>query len=153
MFASLIIAAATTLAAGKQDKPKALATSDLKIECVSASKAAGLTGQHGCVAGRVIRVTTAKSGSQNIALCPPKSGCSFHAAVSRRDREKVGDLTYLRGKYVAFSGDITDFRGHPRIVLRDREQIHVAAGNPPPEFDSALPLPKNSHDGKSGRAW
>jgi hypothetical protein len=153
VFTALILAATVSSGAGKQNKSNAPAVTDLKIECLPASKATELIGQHGCVAGRVFRVTTAKSGNQHIGLCPPKSGCSFHAAVSRHDRDKVGDLSYLRGKYVAFDGDVTDFRGHPRIVVRDREQIHVTAGNPPSEFDSAQSRPKGSSGGRNGRAW
>ena len=152
VFACLLLAAAGAQAAGKSVQSKAPAVTDIKVECVPASKAADLIGQHGCVAGRVFRVTTAKNGNQHLSLCPPRSGCSFHAAVSRHDREKVGDLSYLRGKYVAFSGNVVDFRGRPRIVIKDREQIHVTAGNPPSEFDSAQSRPKGSR-GDRGRAW
>jgi hypothetical protein len=37
-------------------------------------------------------------------------------------------------------------------VIKDREQIHVTAGNPPSEFDSAQSRPKGSR-GDRGRAW
>jgi len=151
IFACLILAAGAQ-AAGKSGKSNAPAVTDIKVECVPASKAADLVGQNGCVAGRVFRVTTAKNGNQHLSLCPPRSGCSFHAALSRHDRDKVGDLSYLRGKYVAFNGNVVDFRGRPRIVIKDREQIHVTAGNPPSEFDSAQSRPKGSRADR-GRAW
>lgn len=152
VFACLLLA---TVAQGT-DKPlqsNAPAVGDAKMECVPASRAAELIGQYGCVAGRVFRVTEAKNGNQHLTLCPPRSNCSFHAAVSKHDRDKVGDLSYLRGKYVAFDGNIVDFRGRPRIVLKARGQIHVTASSPPSEFDPAQPRAKGSHGGKNARAW
>jgi hypothetical protein len=152
VFAGLLFAAAAAQGGDKSSKSNAPGITDIQMECAPASKAAELMGQHGCVAGRVFRVTEAKNGNQHIALCPPKSGCSFHAAVSRHDRKTVGDLSYLRGKYVAFSGNVTDFRGRPRIVVKDREQIHVTAGDPPVEFDASQSRPKGAKS-KNVRAW
>jgi len=149
--AALLLAAPAAQAAGSQ----ASDADELKVECVPASRASELIGQHGCVAGKVFRVTTSKNGNQHISLCPPKGPCSFHAAISSRDRNNVGDISYLRGKIVALVGDVTDFRGHPRIVLKSREQIHVTAGNPPPEFDASRSRSsgKTGQSGKQGRAW
>jgi hypothetical protein len=152
VFACLLLAAVAQ-AAGKPIQSNAPAVGDARMECVPASRAAELLGQYGCVAGRVFRVSEAKNGNQHLTLCPPKSNCSFHAAVSRHDRDKVGDLSYLRGKYVAFDGNVVEFRGHPRIVLRDREQIHVTAGSPPSEFDPAQARARGTHSSKNARAW
>jgi hypothetical protein len=152
IFACLLLAAAGTSASGKSAQSNAPAVTDITVECVPASKASDLIGQNGCVAGRVFRVTTSKNGNQHLSLCPPRSGCSFHAALSRHDRNKVGDLSYLRGKYVAFNGNVVDFRGHPQIVIKDREQIHVTAGSPPSEFDPAQSRPKGSRADRA-RAW
>jgi hypothetical protein len=148
---ALLLAASAAQAAGRQ----APSGDELKVECIPASRASELIGQYGCVAGRVFRVSASKNGNQSISLCPPRSPCSFHAAISNHDRKNVGDISYLRGKLVAFVGDVTDFRGHPRIVLRSREQIHVTAGNPPSEFDAARSRPsgKTGQRGKQGRAW
>jgi hypothetical protein len=150
VFACLLLAAVAQ-ATDKSIRLNAPAVGDAKMECVPASRAAELMGQYGCVAGRVFRVTEAKNGNQHLTLCPPKSNCSFHAAVSKHDRDKVGDLSYLRGKYVAFDGNIVDFRGRPRIVVKAREQIHVTAGSPPSEFDPAQSRAKGSR--KNARAW
>jgi len=71
-----------------------------------------------------------------------------------RDRGTVGDLSDLRGKIVAVVGDVTDYRGHPQIRVKNREQLQVAAGEPPAEFDAAqasakgVPVVKRSY-----RAW
>lgn len=152
IFTCLLLGAIAQ-AAGKSSQPNAPAVGEIEMDCVPASHAAELVGQHGCVAGKVFRVSEAKNGNQRISLCPPKSNCSFHAAVSRHDRNAVGDLSYLRGKYVAFDGNITDFRGRPRIVIRSREQIHVTASSPPTEFDAEQPRAKGSGRSKNNRAW
>jgi hypothetical protein len=130
-------------------------TTEIKVECLPASRASELIGKHGCVAGKVFGVTALKNGTTHLALCPPRSHCSFHAAVFKRDRETVGDLYYLRGKLVAFVGEVTTYRGHPEIVVHDHAQIHVTAGNPPPEFDAAQSKPstKSTPGNKRGRAW
>lgn len=109
---------------------------DLKVECVPASGAMQLVGQQGCVAGRIYRATVSRNGNQHLSLCPPRSGCSFHVVVARRDRAQVGDITHLKGKLVAFDGGVSLYRGQPRIVVRAREQIHVTAGSTPTEFDA-----------------
>jgi len=131
---------------------------DIQVECTSASSATQLIGKHGCVAGKVFRVTVRKSGNTHLSLCPSRK-CSFQAVVSGRNRASVGDLSYLRGKFVAVLGDVTQSRGgHPIIAVNDREQIRVAAGDPPPEFDAAQARPATngrttSPFGKSNRAW
>ena len=124
-----------------QPAPKP-AVSKLRIECTPASSASDLIGKHGCVAGRVFRVTTRKSGNTHLHLCPSRSKCSFQAVAHARDRRKVGDLTYLRGKLIAVVGDVVDYRGHPEIVVKDIEQIRVAASDPSPEFDATQAKPK-----------
>lgn len=126
----------------------------LRVECKPAERASELIGKHGCVAGKVSRVTTLKSGDTHIFLCPSRSDCSFHAVAFARDRDKVGDLTYLHGKLIAIIGDVTEYRGHPEIVVKDAEQLRVAAVNPPPKFDAAQERPgKGVPAGKRGRAW
>ena len=150
LLLSLLLFANAAFAGSKAPAPP---SNELKIECVPASRASELLGQHGCVAGKVFSVTTGKSGHQHLALCPRRSGCSFNVSVSKHLRDKVGDLSYLRGKYVAFDGNVTDYRGRSRIVLKDRGQIHVTAGNPPTEFDSAVSRPKGTSLGKSTRVW
>jgi hypothetical protein len=137
--------------AAKHESP----VTEIKVECLPASRAAELMDKHGCVAGKVFRVTTQKNGATHISLCPAKSDCEFHVVVFARDRDNVGDLSYLHGKLVAFVGDITNYRGHPEIVVKDRQQMQVAAGNPPPQFDAgqAKPSSKSTPGSKRGRAW
>jgi hypothetical protein len=131
------------------------ATYKLRIECAPASRASDLIGKHGCVAGRVFRVTTRKTGNSHLYLCPSRSKCSFQAVAFARDRSKVGNLTYLHGKLIAVVGDVVDYRGHPEIVVKNIEQIRVAAGDPSPEFDAAQGRPnsRSEFSGKRTRAW
>lgn len=130
---------------------------DLQVECTPASRASDLVGSHGCVAGKVFRVTIRNSGNTHLSLCPSHK-CSFQAVISKHDRGNIGDLSYLRGKVIAVQGDVTESRGgHPIIAIKNREQIRVAAGEPPTEFDAAQARPAT--DGKTlpfskrNRAW
>jgi hypothetical protein len=127
----------------------------IKVECLPAARASELIGKHGCVAGKVFRVTALKNGTTHLSLCPPNSDCSFHASVFTGDRETIGDLSYLHGRLVALVGDVTSYHGDPEIILRDSKQIHVAAGSPPAEFDAsqAKPSSKSTPGSKRGRAW
>ena len=127
---------------------------EIKVECLPASRASELIGKHGCVAGKVFRVTALKNGTTHLSL-PPKSDCSFHASVFTDDRETIGDLSYLHGRLVALVGDVTSNHGDPEIIVHDSKQIHVAAGSPPAEFDAAQAKPssKSTPGSKRGRAW
>ncbi len=127
---------------------------ELHVECTPASHAMELIGSHGCVAGKVFRVTVHKSGNTHLSLCPSHK-CSFQAVISKRSRSKVGDLSYLRGRIIAVQGDVTESRGgHPVILVKDREQVRVAAGDPPPELDAAESKPrKTASSSKRARAW
>ena len=151
---TFLLALPVASAPAEQKHSNAPAVGDVKVECVPASQAASLIGQHGCVAGRVFRVTEAKSGNQHLSFCPPRSGCTFHVAVPKADRKAVGDLSYLRNKLVAVVGDVVEFRGRPRIVVRDKEQLHVTAGNPPGDLDTGRSSAAgHSRDDHKGRAW
>jgi len=143
----------------------------LHVDCTPASQASELTGKHGCVAGRVFRITTTKRGDTHLSLCPGRNrggaNCSFHVIARARDSGSVGDLAYLRGKIVAVVGDVKDYRGHPEIIVRDKEQLQVAADEAPPEFDAgqhkpggrgipgarSVPGVRNIPGVGNGRAW
>jgi hypothetical protein len=134
--------------------PAAQAT-DIKYECLPATRASELTGKQGCVAGKVFRISTLKSGAIHLSLCPPKKNCSFQVSVPKGDLKKVGDVYHLQGKFVAFVGDVTISRNHPQLAVHRREQIHVTAGSPPPEFDAASSQPnsKSTPARRRERAW
>jgi hypothetical protein len=136
----------------KSDSP----VDELRVECTPASRASELVGTHGCVSGKVFRVTTRKSGATHISLCPSHSKCSFQAVVKARDRNAVGDLSYLQGRLVGVLGGVIQYRGHPEIVIKARQQIRAAADNPPLEFDAAQAKAsggQTSRGSKRNRAW
>jgi hypothetical protein len=164
LFASCALAQPEPRQADSTPRPDAgeALLPQLRVECTPAWRAEELIGKHGCVAGRVYHIQTTKHGSVSLSLCAPHSKCSFHAMAHARDTGSVGDLYPLRGEIVAVIGDVVKYRGHPEIFLRDRSQIRVAAGDPPPEFDASqkwpthrrypgsnLPIPGL----KRGRAW
>jgi hypothetical protein len=143
----------------------------LRVECTPASRASELTGKHGCVAGKVFHITTTKRGDIHLSLCPSRkrggAECSFHVVARARDSSSVGDLAGLRGKIVAVVGDVTEYRSHPAIVVRDKEQLQIAAGEAPQEFDvtqrrpggrgipgaRSVPGVRNIPGVGNGRAW
>jgi hypothetical protein len=114
---------------------------ELRVECSPASKVQTLADHDGCIAGMVLRVSIVKNGNVHLAFCPPHSDCHFLAVVRKSDRARIGDLSYLRGRVVALTGPVTTFRGHPRIVIRKREQIHVAATESPSQFEADRAAP------------
>jgi hypothetical protein len=139
--------AAVPAQSGAQAAPPDSMLPEIRVQCTAAAKASELIGKHGCVSGRVFQVTT-------VSLCPRRSKCSFHAVALARDRGSVGDLSLLGGKIVAVVGQITQYRGHPQIIVRNRQQIQVAAGNPPlpSDIDAANPAcAPSSSKGKRGR--
>jgi hypothetical protein len=147
------------------------ALTSLQVDCTPASRASELTGKHGCVAGRVFRISTTKHGDMHLSLCPSRNrggaNCSFHVIAPARDSDKVGDLAYLRGKIIAVVGDVIDYRGHPEIIVRDKEQVQVAADEALPDFDAGqrrpggrgipgargIPGVRNIPGVGNGRAW
>ncbi len=137
--------------APKTDEPMP----EIRVECTPAAHASDLIGQHGCVAGRVSRITYTHTGAAHVSLCPTRSKCSFHVVARAHDSRAVGDLSYLRGRIVAVVGDVTEYRGHSQILIKDRGQIQVAAGGPPSEFDvdQAKATGKGSPASKRGHDW
>ena len=117
----------------------------LQVDCTPASQASELTGKHGCVAGRVFRITTTKHGDTHLSLCPSRRPRRRQLLVSRdcqgARHGSVGDLAYLHGRIIAVVGDVNDYRGHPAIIVRDKEQLQVAADEAPPEFDAGQRRP------------
>jgi hypothetical protein len=127
------------------------------LECAPAAQAAALANQQGCVAGRVYRITEGKTGVVRLGLCAPRTpDCDFQAVIHARDRDHVGNVSYLRGRYIAVTGIITIPRGHPQIRIREREQLHIAGSDTPTAFDAdkaVAPLNPQAPRGNKLRAW
>ncbi len=129
---------------------------EIRVECVDPSRAVELIGKHGCIAGKVSRVTSQKNGDIHISLYHPRDSERFRVVVLAEDRNKVGDLFYLQGRLVVFLGEVTKHRGQPELIVKDREQLRVSAGEPPPEFDASHAKGKSTgqalHNSRT-RAW
>jgi len=129
---------------------------ELRVECVDPSRAFELIGKHGCIAGKVSRVSSQKNGNTHISFFQPHSDDKFRVVIFAEDRDKVGDLSYLHGRIVVFLGDVTKHRGQPELIVKDREQLRVTAGDPPPEFDASHAKGKSTgqalHNSRT-RAW
>jgi hypothetical protein len=78
-------------------------------------------------------------------------------AFSVCDGRKMAATDARTGKTLAnaVGGDIVDYRGHPRIVVKSAELIRVAATEPPSEFDAAQAKPscETKPGSKRSRAW
>jgi hypothetical protein len=146
------VAPQATNAGAKAEEP----ITELRIECVDPSRALELIGKHACIAGRVLRVTSLTNGTTNISFHQPQAEKNFHAIVLAEDRNRVGDLSYLHGRVVVLLGDVTNHRGRPEIVVKDRGQLRVMAGNPPAEFDAShakgTSAGQTTHSGRT-RVW
>ncbi|HVJ05797.1 MAG TPA: hypothetical protein VM578_09000 [Candidatus Saccharimonadales bacterium] len=129
---------------------------NVRVECVDPSRAFELIDKYGCIAGRVSRVSSQKNGNTHISLIQLHSDEKFRVVIFAEDRDKVGDLSYLHGRVVVFLGDVTSHRGQPELIVKNREQLRVTAGNPPPEFDASRTKGKSTgqalHNSRT-RAW
>jgi len=125
--------------------PDSSATDDIleqiRMECTAAWYARTLIGKRGCVAGRLYDTDTNRHGDLQLILCPPNRECAFRAVVNKRDRDAVGDLSYLEGKVIAVTGTVVRDHDNPRIYVTDKDQVKIAPGNPI-EFDATHHRPR-----------
>lgn len=94
--------------------------------CVEIKQAGAHAGEQACVAGRVLRVYTSKSGNTFLDFCEDYRSCPFTSIVFASDRSNFGDLTALQGHYVELRGKIQVYRDQPEIVLKAASQIREA---------------------------
>lgn len=94
--------------------------------CVEIKQAGAHAGEQACVAGRVLRVYTSKSGNTFLDFCEDYRSCPFTSIVFASDRSNFGDLTALQGHNVELRGKIQVYRDQPEIVLKAASQIREA---------------------------
>jgi hypothetical protein len=94
--------------------------------CIDFHDAARHAGQTGCVAGRVLRVYTSRSGNTFLDFCSDYRGCPFTSVIFSSDRGKFGNLQALSGQRIEIHGDITAYQDKPEIIIRDPDQIRRA---------------------------
>jgi len=81
-------------------------------------------GETARVSGRAA-LTFLPSGEVYIDLDGQGEDAPFEGYISRRNRERFGDLSALNGKMVEISGQIATFRHQPEIFLQEPGQIAV----------------------------
>lgn len=91
--------------------------------CVDIKQAAAQAGEEACIAGRVLRVYTSKSGNTFLDFCEDYRNCPFTSIVFASDRSNFGDLTALQGRNVELRGKIQLYHDQPEIVLKQASQI------------------------------
>lgn len=94
--------------------------------CVDIKQAGAHAGEQACVAGRVLRVYTSKSGNTFLDFCDNYRTCPFTSIVFAPDRANFGDLTTLQGRKVELHGRIQMYHDQPEIVLKEASQIREA---------------------------
>jgi hypothetical protein len=94
--------------------------------CVDFHDAAAHSGEVGCVAGRVLRVYTSRSGNTFLDFCSDYRSCPFTSVVFSTDKSKFGNLQSLAGRRIEIHGAITIYQQKPEIIIRDPDQIRSA---------------------------
>jgi hypothetical protein len=95
-------------------------------DCIDFHQAAAHSGEQSCVAGRVLRAFTSRSGNTFLDFCDDYRNCPFTSVIFASDRGKFGDLTALQGRQVELRGKIQIYHDQPEIVLDDPAQIQEA---------------------------
>lgn len=93
--------------------------------CLAVRDAGRHTGENTCVAGRVLRVFTSRSGTTFLDFCQDYRNCPFASVIFAKDRSKFGNLGSLEGRKVQILGEITTYNGRAEIIIRDPKQIRV----------------------------
>jgi hypothetical protein len=91
--------------------------------CVDIQQAGAHANQESCVAARVLRVFTSKSGNTFLDFCEDYRTCPFTSIIFTSDRSKFGDVNALQGRQVELRGKIQIYHDQPEIVLKDPSQI------------------------------
>ena len=94
--------------------------------CLSIRKAGLHTGENSCVAGRVLRVFTSRSGNTFLDFCEDYRTCPFTSVIFASDRSRFGNLGSLQGREVEILGAIKTYNGRAEIVVQDPKQIRLS---------------------------
>ena len=91
---------------------------------IPATEAKEHVGQQMTVSGKVAEVNKRERLVRlNLDKAYPKE--AFTAVIFSANTNNFGDLEKLRGKHVEVVGKITDYRGHPQIILTSTNQLKL----------------------------
>ncbi len=91
--------------------------------CLDLESAAKHTGENSCVAARVLRVFTSRSGNTFLDFCSDYRQCPFTTIIFASDRSRFGNLSALEGRRVEIRGEITSYKGRAEIIVHHPKQI------------------------------
>ena len=94
--------------------------------CVDIRNAGPLVGKSGCVAGLVLRVYSARTGTTFLDFCPDYRACPFSSVIFASDKDRFGDLGSLQGRRVEIRGDVISYQGRAEIIVHDPQQVRSA---------------------------
>jgi hypothetical protein len=94
--------------------------------CLELDQAGSHPGEQACVAGRVLKVFTSRSGTTFLDFCGDYRNCPFTSVIFGSDRQKFGNLETLTGHQIEIRGTIKQYNGRPEIVISDPGQIREA---------------------------
>lgn len=94
--------------------------------CLDFRSVAGHTGENTCVAGRVLRVFTSRSGNTFLDFCADYHSCPFTSVIFASDRSEFGNLAALEGRKVEIRGELTSYNGRAEIIIHNPRQVRVA---------------------------
>ena len=97
-----------------------------------------------CVAGKVVKVAEAKSGTWFLDFCADYKQCPFTVVVFARNLRDVGDVRQLAGKDIEIFGKVKLYGGRAEIILSDARQLHGEAA-------ALAPMPKEYDASRHGR--
>ncbi len=101
----------------------------------TAEEAAKHIGETATVTGKAERVNKASGGNTFIELS--SGGARFTVFISTKDAAAVGDVEQYKGKELAVSGKIVEFKDKVEIVVTSASQIKVKEAAEKPKEDEA----------------
>ncbi|HUZ47013.1 MAG TPA: hypothetical protein VMW54_10295 [Terriglobia bacterium] len=93
--------------------------------CLDLQSAGKHTGENNCVAARVLRVFTSRSGSTFLDFCADYRKCPFTSVIFASDRSQFGNLSALEGRKVEIRGEITSYNGRAEIIIHNPRQVRA----------------------------
>jgi hypothetical protein len=100
--------------------------------CLPIDQAPTHIGDTKCVSGKVTTVSPGPSGTTFLNFCEDQRQCPFTVVVFARDLREVGDVRQLAGTPIEIHGKITEYDGHPEIILSESRQLSGHAARLPP---------------------
>src|SRR5947209_6066 len=101
-------------------------------DCLPISEAQLHVGKMKCITGKVLKVTSADSGTHFLNFCGDYRVCPFQVVVFRSDLKHVGDVRQLEGRVIQIHGEIKNYDGHAEIILKETRQLRGEAAKIPP---------------------